>query len=233
MGLQHPLVLMVLLFGGSGCATAPEFPLHHETEEVRRAAQVMQERERELATLRTEMASTRIAAAKQAAELDELRATVVQLRQESRDSQQAHLETTRTLDARQAELAAVKIERDQLVQAAQPEPSEQKLVALHDTVALLSHELAQLKQQLTVGDAQPEMRRAAATRGRPTGEGTISAFHVVQEASNPSTSSWITVQPGESLWSLAKQYKTTIKRLRAINGLVGDDLRPGQPIRLP
>jgi chromosome segregation ATPase len=87
------------------------------TDEARRATQVMQEREKELTALRSEMAATRIAAAKQEAELYELRMTVSRLRQDNNDSQQALLETKRMLESRQTELAAMKMERDQLAQA--------------------------------------------------------------------------------------------------------------------
>lgn len=243
MGLQHFLVVMVLLFGGSGCSTAPEFPLPHETDEVRRATQVMQEREQEVAALRTEMASTRIAAAKQAAELDELRGTVIQLRQESRDAQQAHLETKRTLDARQVELAAMKTERDQLAQVpVQSTATDRQLESLQETVASLSRELTQLKQTLVV--TTPSLGSKSSRRGRTekqtsrwagvpqhSGEPIIAALSVIQDDRAKPT--WITVQPGQNLQSLAKQYKTTIATLRAINNLTSDPLRPGQAIRLP
>lgn len=244
MGLQYSLVVMVLLFGGSGCATAPEFPLPHETEEVRRATQVTQEREQEVAALRAEMASTRIAAAKQAAELDELRATVIQLRQESRDAQQAHLEAKRTLDARQVELAAMKTERDQLAQGpVHATASDSQLGKLQDTVASLSEELTQLKQTL-VTPTSPSLVAKPSGRGktenqmnllagvpRHSHEPIIAALSVIQD--DRAKSSWITVQPGDSLRSLAKHYKTTIATLRAINNLTSDPLRPGQAIRLP
>ncbi len=244
MGLQHSLGVMVLLFGGSGCATAPELSLPHETEEVRRATQVMQEREQELATLRAEMASTRIAAAKQAAELDALRATVIQLRQESRDSQQAHLEAKRMLDARQVELAAMKTERDQLAQVpVQSTATDRQLARLQETVVSLSQELTQLKQTV-VATTTPALVATTSSRGRTekqtsrlagrpphSGEPIIAALSVIQDDRAKPT--WITVQPGESLRSLAKHYKTTIEMLRAINDLTNDHLRPGQAIRLP
>ncbi|MER3425475.1 MAG: hypothetical protein C4293_21800, partial [Nitrospiraceae bacterium] len=55
------------------------------------------------AAIRTEMANTRIAAAKQESEIKELRQQVADLRQ--------------ALDARQAEIAALRSERDRMVQA--------------------------------------------------------------------------------------------------------------------
>lgn len=249
------LVLICLTLGIGGCATAPDVPLRNAEDEARRATQVMQEREQELAALRAEMAATRIAAAKQEAELHELRATVSQLRQDNSDSQQALLETKRTLESRQTELAALKTERDQLVQATpHSETSEHRLTALQDTVAALSQELAELKQKLTVVAAksiddsttghnnvvseetsQPSVTRAGSLSGSPTtaANGVIHALHVLGEAVDRSKSVWITVQPGDSFWSLARKHKTTIKALRALNGRVGDQLVVGEELRIP
>jgi len=41
-----------------------------------------------------------------------------------------------------------------------------------------------------------------------------------------------TVRRGESLWRIARQYNTTVQRLRGLNGLPSGRLRPGQRIRV-
>lgn len=43
----------------------------------------------------------------------------------------------------------------------------------------------------------------------------------------------ITVQPADSLWSLARQYDTTVAALKAANGLSSDLIKPGQVLQLP
>jgi len=43
----------------------------------------------------------------------------------------------------------------------------------------------------------------------------------------------VTVQPGDSLWSIARAHDTTIADLMAANGLEGDRLRVGQVLTLP
>lgn len=35
------------------------------------------------------------------------------------------------------------------------------------------------------------------------------------------------VQPGDSLWSIAKRFFTTVQSLKVMNGLTGDEIRPG------
>lgn len=41
-----------------------------------------------------------------------------------------------------------------------------------------------------------------------------------------------TVKPGDSLWKIAKTYGVTVSHLRALNGLQGDVLQPGQELKL-
>ncbi len=42
----------------------------------------------------------------------------------------------------------------------------------------------------------------------------------------------IVVQPGDSLWQIARLHNTTVDALREVNGLNGDSLRPGMTLRL-
>lgn len=234
------LVGVAIMLGG--CATAPESLLRNLEEETRRATELMQEREQALAALRTEMAATRIAAAKQAAELQELRRIVTQLRQENGESQQALLDAKRTLDSRETELAALKIERDQLAQASAPSiMSDGRLGMLQDRVASLSQELAELKQSLTVvarrstDSATGSEHERRETSGPPAtaGDGVMHVLHVRGDDLDRRDPVWITVQPGESFWSLARKHKTSMQALQAVNGKVGDHLAVGEPLRLP
>lgn len=43
----------------------------------------------------------------------------------------------------------------------------------------------------------------------------------------------VKVNPGDSLWAIAKRYDTTVEALRAANGLTSDDLRAGTTLMLP
>ncbi|MFC6617727.1 LysM peptidoglycan-binding domain-containing protein [Deinococcus radiophilus] len=42
----------------------------------------------------------------------------------------------------------------------------------------------------------------------------------------------VTVQPGDSLWSLSQRHGVSVEQLRAINGLTGNAIRAGQQLRL-
>src|SRR5699024_5276828 len=42
-----------------------------------------------------------------------------------------------------------------------------------------------------------------------------------------------TVRPGDTLYGLARQYNTTVARLRKLNQLQTNNLSPGKPLRVP
>ena len=238
------------------CATPPLSSRVDSMDEPRRAARVVQDREQELATLRADMAATRIAGAKKEADLQEMRALVVQLRQENIESRQAVLDANRTTEARHTELTTLKAERDQLAVAqAQQGKSDQQFTALQETVATLSQDLAQLKQAMTISNARAVVqesnaneRKGSETKAKrqmtgrrdatpvhqaPTSGHIVPAVHIVRDEIGVPKPSRVTVQPGDSLWGLARRHKTTIEALRAANGLVGDQLVVGQGLTLP
>lgn len=201
--------------------------------------QIMREREQELAALRADIASTRIAAAKQEAEVQELRATVAQLRQENGASHQALLEARQMIQTRDDEVVAIKAERDRFAQVSAPSTlNERQLTLLQDTVASLSQELAEVKSAMVLAahkPGEPSVNQSALFAGltRNATDGIIPAVHIMREGADRPKPSWVTVQPGESWWSLARKYRTTVNALRAVNGRVGDHMIVGEEIRLP
>jgi LysM repeat protein len=233
------LFLVGLMLQSGGCAGTSDGPIRSAADEGRRATQIMREREQELAALRADIASTRIAAAKQEAEVHELRATVAQLRQENGASHQALLEARRMIQTRDDEVVAIKVERDRFVQvAAPPTLSERQLTLLQDTVASLSQELAEIKSAMVLAahkPGEPSVNQSASFAGltQNATDGIIPAVHIMREGADRSKPSWVTVQPGESWWSLARKYRTTVNALRAVNGRVGDHVIVGEEIRLP
>lgn len=222
--------LVSLTLASGGCAVTPDLSVRSATDERRLAAQLMQEREKELAALRAEMATTRIAAAKQEAELQELRATVRQLRQETVESHQALLKANQTLATRETEVAAMKAERHQHTEATdQQTRTASQLTTLKDMVAALSFELAELKSAMALAMHKP----ADSAERHDDGEHIIPAVQIYREEASQRKPVWITVQPGESWWSLARKHHTTMHALQAINERAGDQLTVGETIRLP
>lgn len=240
-------ILLSLSTGLSACATAPEMIPRQEVD-AHGATQLAKEREQVVAALRADMAATRIAAAKQEAELQELRATVAYLRQETRDFQQTLLEARRTLEARDTEIATVKAAHDALAQMSSPgEQPESAGAALQQQVATLSQELQQVKQSLAVLTAQATVASASldqfVVRGPANGmsvpshesvpRDVVSAMYVVPSVSDRPTAPRVTVRPGDTLARIARRYQTTVDALRRVNGLPSHRVTVGQELQLP
>lgn len=90
------------------------------------------------------MAATRIAAAKKEAELLELEPSVAQLRQENTDTHQRLLELRQSVEVRQADMNALKAERDQLLLT----KNDQSLKDLKDGLLVLTKQLEDVRQDI-------------------------------------------------------------------------------------
>lgn len=240
-------ILLSLSTGLSACATAPEIPLRQDVE-AHRTTQLAQEREQVVAALRADVAATRISAAKQEAELQDLRATVARLQQENRDSHQALLEAHRTIEARNTEIMTVKTERDGLMQMSMPDQQPGFAGAtLQQQVTALSQELQRVKQSLAMLPAQAAiasapfdsaaMRQPANGVSMPSQEyvprDVVSAMYVVPVVSDRPMASRVTVRPGDTLARIARRYQTTVDAIRRVNGLPGHRVVAGQELQLP
>jgi len=53
------------------------------------------------------------------------------------------------------------------------------------------------------------------------------------ESGTPVESNTYTVKPGDSLWSIANKYGTTVNNLKSLNNLTSDNLTVGQVLRVP
>ncbi len=207
-------LLSGLALFGVGCSSTP--PAGTVLPELPApATPLVRDRGLELSALRAEMAATKIAAAKKEAELIELRDLVRQLRLENAESRQAFLELRDQAEQRQ---------RDAIKAQAVPEGQAEvqtthDVRVLKDTVATLAQQLGQLRQDLVkqIGNEQVKLPVAMTVT-------------TIVPADPPST---ITVQRGDTLASLAKRHRTTIAALRALNGLLGDQLVVGKELILP
>ena len=144
---------LAIILPAGGCAhVPPDVPRADQNIRQGQADAAVREAKAESAALRADLASARIAAAKQEAELHELRRQVDELRQ--------------VADARHAELIALREERDRLTQSAtiaqirEADPSalpasaadvaglQARLRELESAVTTLTTELAQVKKAM-------------------------------------------------------------------------------------
>lgn len=67
-----------------------------------------------------------------------------------------------------------------------------------------------------------------ASAGTPSGEAPMATV-----ASSPVVASYHKVSSGDTLFSLAGRYNTSVADLKRVNGLTGDSIRIGQSLRIP
>ena len=236
----------------TGCSTKPV--MGTGTPELRaQAAQLVRDREFELTTLRAEMAATRIAAAKKEAELQELRDLVQQLRQETADARQLVVDMREQAEQHRHELDRARSEQERQAVS----HTTQHLMVLKDTMTTLANEVGQLRQELArpvvkergkpskgmggksgevgrAGDLPDSSQRLPSATDRPAASTVIpGAFKPVSAFSRPLRPASITVQPGETLWSVAKRHHTSVASLRELNHIDGEALAVGQVLLLP
>lgn len=248
-------ILLTGMLGLAGCSSSPLLPQRSLSDDARRASRIVQDRENELAATRAEVAATRIAVAKKDAEISELRALVTQLRQENGESHQALLDARHVADARLSELAVLKVEREQLRPVnAEQDSDRRQLAELQHTVASITEQLAHLRQTVAVtaykattptaklndrmpldGDRKtPSLKRESVPDTRTeSGERIVPAVHILRDHDRSATKRHITVQPGDTIWSLARRHHTTVSALQAANGIPGDALIVGRELTLP
>ena len=246
------MLLSGLVLFGAGCNSTPL--VGADTPVTRaQATTPVRDREFELTALRAEMAATRIAAAKKEAELRELRDLVQQLRLENAESRQAVLELRD-----RAEQRHVEAEKAQEAQARQAQGhASDDLTVLKETVVTLAQALGQLRQDLAKPVAQeranPLKRSAsksseagrhvlrpdspqpvpAAQQQAPPSSAVSPIALTMTAAVVPDPSLTIRVQPGDTLASLAKRYRTSVEVLRKLNRLTSDTVSVGQELILP
>ena len=188
----------------------------------------------ETAQIRSALASERIKSAKQAASL--------RLAQEQASSlREREAEHTATISRLKAEIDAIKAERDRLKTdnadlraktASLPEllkmvtqirTLETSLTGMTSSLESLSGEISHMKQDIKKKEAPPpKVAKKNRAPSRPSAQ-----------APDPSNTEVITVERGDSLWRLGRQYDISIKELKKLNNLESDLIVVGQPIRVP
>jgi nucleoid-associated protein YgaU len=228
----------------AGCAASLD-PPSALTIPKDQAAQMLRDRESELATARAEVATAKIAQAKQDAEVQELRVIVQQLRQDNSESHVALMNLRRDGETRQADLEGARRERQQ-----QESKHADQLHDLQSTVAILTEELGQLKQRMehvTLPSAKEtgELRKDKPVksevqeppfRAMPSilrSQMPLPSVNAGVAQTNLESVMTIIVQPGDTLWNLARRHRTTVSQLRQVNHLDRDMVLVGSVLILP
>ena len=77
------------------------------------------------------------------------------------------------------------------------------------------------------------LARAKAAKGADANGYRAEFIRLAEQAELLAAQRDYTVKPGDSLWRIAEQFRTTVEEIRRENGLTGDTIRPGQLLRIP
>jgi len=261
--IAGPLLLLCLSLLSTGCAGNPASAPLIERQTARAETDAMvRDAQAELAAMRRELAAARIATSKQEAETVELRRKLAALEADRSELQQmleqAHA-TASTLQRERDDLKQTLLQSPQAVATRQDtQPTSQRETAdtradmkeLAARLAALTNELGQLKQRwsntarTTAGNTSSASslgeKRIHDESGRvPIMSSAIPLNHneVTIQTSGASDSSetqqYVRVQPGDSLWRIAREHGTTVEELKRVNGLTADAVQLGQRLILP
>lgn len=120
---------------------------------------------------------------------------------------------------------------------------------LLDLLAQGTHEAIRYAKEIAVSQRSDQIRQkafrklvdfgvarneplAARLEARPGAIGELRPVFREAPPASPPTSTHL-VQPGESLWIIARKYKISIEDLMAKNGLSSQTIRPGQALKIP
>jgi len=238
-----------------GCVVTPstetrEFSaLRAHTETIIRHAQT------DLAAVRQQLATVTVMAAKKEGELQELRDLFAQVRQDNMEASNTILSLRQSLNAKETDLTQLR-ELHTRIEVAKDTPREkdQELAALKDTLGTVTDELDRLRRAVNHLSTRPSVTSGIVSSLKPT---TVVPTSLASPEPTPISSSLfsfsgkimpaiqtdreessrgrrrITVQPGDSLWKLARRYHMPLSALRQANGTAGDALVVGQELVIP
>jgi LysM repeat protein len=237
-GAQWSLVSGVFLMGMVACSPLepipdPEISDLHLTVDTLRGS--LREAQRRIAELQIEIDQQR----QSYADAQILRA---QLEGSSREAERRLIEARHVIDLQREELAVARAERERIGTSG----------------AALQGELRQLRKQLSKLGKQTRGAASSATiisrrAERPDLTNVVleqeAQTDTVDESADKMSSVGVaplvtrpsivighvsvSIKPGDTLWSLARRYRTSVTRLMAINELINDRIHVGQILRVP
>jgi LysM repeat protein len=207
----------------------------------------------ESASLRAELAAARIVVAKTHVEIEALQRELAQARQSLTEMNQVKGELHSIDELRKRELAMQKQEAEQWLKE-KTEMQRELLQMPELRTALAAARLSEQQNQARIKElelavipvaASPRSKAqtagAKSSRNRQAVEAgsmpVISALSQAKEDASIFVSSLsgtpaVTVQQGDTLWSLAQQHRMTVQQLKSANLLMTDLIRPGQRLYL-
>ncbi|HXF93516.1 MAG TPA: LysM peptidoglycan-binding domain-containing protein [Nitrospiraceae bacterium] len=192
--------------------------------------------QRTIAELRGELEARR-------KELGEAQVARAQLEGKLRETERRLAEAKHVIDLQREELAAARNERERIARAGQQLQAQlrhlQRQLAQHSKLLQESGVSAPAAASRNVSRSPVGAEPASLPDADPyaipfpntstAGAGNRRAL----EPELPALPRTVTVQAGDTLWSLSRRYRVSLAELRALNNLRGNRIEPGQALWLP
>lgn len=243
--LTHPVLVVALLVSG-GCTwfrsssardlQVMETALKAESQQSQRTITDLRA---ELQGLQQQLSAARIAQSRLEGELREAQRRLaeaqrtVEVQREdlmrARDERDRLAHTGRDFQGHLTELGRL---RQQVAEAIRDQTRDQtrdqgRLQSLEAALAKQAQDVAELKA--SVRKPASQLRPKQAKAARPTSPERAKAAGE-PTASSPRT---VTVEPGDTLWALARKHRVDLAELKAVNRISSDLIVPGQELVLP
>jgi len=237
----------ILLLGMSACSPLGPSTMESETSDLQLTVDILrtslQESQRTVAELRAEVNTRR-------QELADVQIARAQLEGRIREAERRLTEARRIIDLQREELANSRSDREQVGRAS---------AALQNQVKQFQRQLSKGGKQakgnvspvdmdfprdrqpelMTIGSQQDALSGALkGTRIVPdpaipaSGASSVVEVPTVSRSSIASPRLHMLVKPGDTLWSIARRYHTSVRHLMVLNALPSDRIRVGQALWL-
>ena len=228
-------VLLILLNALWGCSHTP-------TPDVAQAAQkppvdhyevLLRESRAEADRLRSELATIKIATAKQSANLLSVQSARTALRKREDELASENQQVKAHISSLEAERDTLRRQNSELQARSASVPELRQLVldirALQTSVQQMVNNMQTLSTDIT--HIKQDMLNNQKRFGKNTPKLTTLSGPLVLPIP-PNNTEWVTVAPGDTLWRISQAYGLSVKSLKAMNDLQSDFIIVGQQLRV-
>ena len=231
--LLFGLIIFLASFGGCTHTPGTDLVQPPDLKSTDHYQVLIREARAEASLLRSELASIKIAMAKQNAELQSSQGAKIALRQREEELASEIQQVKLNVLNMESERDRLRRENSELQARASSVPELRQLVldirALQTSVQqmvnsmqTLSTDITKIKQDMLKNQKRlrkPSPKLTALPPGSPSG--------------TRGRNGLVTVSPGDTLWRISRTHRISVKRLKEMNGLTTNDIVVGQKLKVP
>ena len=228
-------VLLIVLASFGGCTHTPATDDMVQPPDLKSTDHyqvLIREARAEASMLRSELASIKIAMAKQNAELQSSQGAKIALRQREEELASEIQQVKLNVLNMESERDRLRRENSELQARASSVPEIRQLVldirALQTSVQQMVNSMQTLSTDIT--KIKQDMRKNQQRLRKPTPKLTSLP---PGSSGTRGRNGVVTVSPGDTLWRISRAHRISVKQLKEMNGLTTNDIMVGQKLKVP